>query len=88
MMLTKQCKPRQEICDYDIEVVLPGITAEFLNVQIRSGIVDHIKVAQGTDPRLLRIREQVVAGLHDDMIIHEDGSLRFGSGINMPEGEI
>ena len=69
MMLTEQSRLRQEICDWDMEVVLPGITAEFMSLQIRSGIVDRIKAAQGTDPRLLRIREQVVAGLRDDMII-------------------
>ena len=88
MMLTEQSRLRQEICDWDMEVILPGITAEFMSLQIRSGIMDRIKAAQGTDPRLLRIREQVVAGLHDDMIIHEDGSLRFGSRICVPEGEI
>ena len=50
--------------------------------------MDRVKAAQGTDPRLLRIGEQVVLGLHDDMVIHEDGSFHFGSRICIPDGEV
>ena len=88
MMLTEQSRLRLEIRDMDMDVILPGITAEFMSLQIHSDIVDRIKAAQRTDPRLLRIREQVVSGLRDDLIIHEDGSLRFGSRICVPEGAV
>ena len=53
MLLTEQSRLRQEIRDWDMEVVLPGVTVEFMSLQIRSNIVDRIKAAQGTDPRLL-----------------------------------
>ena len=29
-----------------------------------------------------------MAGLHDDVVLHEDGSLRFGSRICVPEGDV
>ena len=47
-----------------------------------------LRQLRGTDPRLLRIRKKVVSGLHNDMIIHEDGSLRFVSRICVPEGAV
>ena len=46
MMLTEQSRLRQEIRGMEMEVVLPGITAEFMSLQIRSNIVDRVKAAQ------------------------------------------
>ena len=84
-ILTSQWRLQQEIRAWDMEVVLPRITAEFMSLQIRSGIMDRIKATQETGQKLLRIREQVAAGPRTDMVIHEDGSLRFGSRICVPD---
>ena len=38
MMLTEQEQTSTgDPCDWDMEVILPGITAEFMSLQIRSG---------------------------------------------------
>ncbi|ONK61029.1 uncharacterized protein A4U43_C08F25350 [Asparagus officinalis] len=88
MTLTAQWKLQQEVRDMSIEVLLPGVTASLMNLQIQSTLIERIKVAQAGDPFLQKYRELVVAGLQSEFVVHEDGSLRFGNRICVPGGDI
>ena len=42
-------------------------------------LIEKIKEVQKEDPKLQKIREEVEAKLRQDIVIYDDGSLRFGS---------
>ena len=86
--LTDQSELRQEFHLLGIEVLIPGFTGSLMSLQIQSDIVERIKAAQLGDPKIQRLRDQVSAGLRIDLVIHEDGSLRFGSRVCVPAGDI
>ena len=56
--------------------------------QIQPTLMEEIREAQKEDPRLLKFRELVEAGLRSDVRIHADGALYFRNKICMPQGEI
>ncbi|XP_020249325.1 uncharacterized protein LOC109826720 [Asparagus officinalis] len=56
--------------------------------KIQSTLVERIKAAQAGDSFLQKCRELAVAGLRSEFVVHEDGSLRFGSRICVPEGDV
>ena len=82
--LTTQWRLQQEVRDMSIEVLLPGVTASLMNLQIQSTLIERIKAAQAGDPFLQKCRELAMAGLRPEFVVHEDGSLRFGSRICVP----
>ena len=57
-------------------------------MQMQSSLVDEIKIAQASDELLQKFRGQVESGLRTDLIVDEDGSLRFGARLCVPKGEV
>ncbi|XP_020243071.1 uncharacterized protein LOC109821295 [Asparagus officinalis] len=88
MTLTAQWRLQQEVRDMSIEVLLPGVTASLMNLQIQSTLVQRIKAAQSGDSFLQKCRELASTGLRSEFIVHEDGSLRFESRICISEVDI
>ena len=43
-----------------------------------------IKIAQSNDPQLQKIRDLIKLGSQSEFCIHEDGSLRFGNRLCVP----
>lgn len=72
----------------ELEVVLPGDRHRCMAMQVQSTLVDRIKVSQAGYPKFQKLREQVDVGLRSDLMIHDDGSLCFGSRLCMPGGAI
>ena len=56
--------------------------------QLEFQFIGERKFLRKEDPRLLKFREQVEAGLRSDICIHTDGSLYFRGKIFVPQGEI
>ena len=61
---------------------------QIMAFQIRPTLIEEIKTAQNTDPRLQKFREQVEAGLRSDVRIHTDGALYYGNRVCVPKGEV
>ena len=61
---------------------------QLMAFQIQPTLMEEIREAQKEDPRLLKFREQVEAGLRSDIRIHTDGTLYFRNRICVPQGEI
>jgi hypothetical protein len=79
MFLTMRPELLEEMRRMDLEVVLPGPVQQCLPMQIRLVLVDRIKKAQAGDEQLQKFRSQMEAGLRSDIVLHADGSLRFGA---------
>jgi hypothetical protein len=47
-------------------------------------LVERIKVSQGGDPQLQKMKLMVESSTQSEFCIHEDGSLRFGNGLCVP----
>ena len=88
MFLTQQKELLEEMRSLDLEIVLPGMAPSCVAMQVQSLLVDQIKAAQAGDELLQKLRGQVEAGLRTDLLIHGDGSLRFGSRLCVPKGEV
>ena len=88
MFLTTQRYFLEEMQSLGIEVVLPGTGQQCMALQIRLALVEQVKAAQSGDEELRQIKEQVEAGLRSDLVIHSDGSLRFGSRLCVPRGSV
>ena len=71
-----------------IEVLLSRVTASLMNLQIQSILVKRIKAAQVGDSFLQKCRELALVGFRSEFVVHEDGSLRFGSRICVPGGDV
>lgn len=71
-----------------IKVVLPGEDAAYMHMEIQSSLIDRIKAAQADDAELQKIRSDVEAELRTYLLIHEDGSLRYGVSICVPACDI
>ena len=57
-------------------------------LQLQSLLIERIKTGQAGDPQFQNTRSEVGGGLRIDLLIHEDGSLHFGSKLCVPAGEI
>jgi len=51
-------------------------------------LIDRIKEAQAGDKQLQKFRGQVEAGLRTDLLLHGDGSLRYGAWLCVPKGDV
>ena len=47
-------------------------------------LIERIKIAQSNDPQLQKIRDLINLGSQSEFCIHEDGSLRFGNQLCVP----
>lgn len=68
-----------------IEVVIPGVDGIAMNIQIQSSMVDRIKEAQEKDTEIRGLKAHVAAGLINRLLVHEDGSLRLGNRLCVPQ---
>jgi len=59
-------------------------SGQLMTFQIQPTLISEIKEAQKGDPRLLKFRAQVEAGLRTYICIHSDGALYFGNRICVP----
>ena len=57
-------------------------------LQLQSLLIDRIKEAHVEDMQLQKFRDQVEVGLRTDLIIHGDGSLRYGVRLCVPKGDV
>ena len=68
-----------EIIRLDLEIILPGDIGRLLTLVTQPSLIEKIKEVQKEDPKFQKIREEVEAGLRQDIVIHVNGSLRFRS---------
>ncbi|XP_020249308.1 uncharacterized protein LOC109826699 [Asparagus officinalis] len=80
--------PWQGQCAARCFELFAGVTNSLMRLRVQSTLVKQIKVAQSGDAFLQRCRELVTAGLRPDFVVHEDGSLQFGSRICVLEGDV
>ena len=88
MFLTQQKELLDDMRRMDLEVVLLGMTPYFMAMQVQLALIEQIKAAQTGDPLLQKLRGQVETGLRSDILVHEDGSLRYGARLCVPKGEV
>ena len=89
MFLTMRRELLEEMQQLDLEVVLPGaVEQQLLSMQIRSALVEQIKEAEAKDVQFQKLRLEAEAGLRSDIVVHADGSLRFGARLCVPKGRV
>ena len=90
MLLTQQEELLKEMRRLDLMVTRrTSGSVQLMVFQIQPTLMEEIREAQREDPRLLKFREQVEAGLRSDACIHTDGgALYFRGRICIPQGEI
>jgi len=89
VLLTQQEELLKEMRRLDLMVIrrVSG-SVQLMAIQIQPTLMEEIREAQKEDPRLLKFREQVEAGLRSDVCIHTDGALYFRNRICVPQGKI
>ena len=70
---------QEEILRLNLEIILPGDIGRLMTLVTQPSLIGIIKEVQKEEPKLLKIKEEVEAELRQDIIIHADGSLQFGS---------
>jgi len=89
VLLTQQEELLKEMRWLDLMVIRRASgSVQLMIFQIQPTLMEEIRVAQREDPKLLKFREQVEAGLRADVCIHTDGALYFRGRICVPQGEI
>ena len=88
MMMTQQKEMQGEIIRLDLEIILPEDIGRLMTLMTQPSLIERIKEVQKEDPKLQKIREEVKAGLRQDVVIHADGLLQFGSRLYVPSGEV
>jgi len=89
MLLTQQDELLKEMRRLDLMVIQRASgSVQLMAFQIQLTLMEEIREAQREDPRLLKFREQVEAGLRSDVCIYTDGALYFRGRIYVPQGEI
>ena len=71
-----------------MEIILPRDIGRLMTLVTQLSLIDKIKEVQKEDPKLQKIREEVKTRLRQDIVIHADGSLRFGSRLCVPSGKV
>lgn len=67
-----------------MEIVTHGLSSCLHVISIQPTILDHIREAQLTDPKLVKIRSEVAEGKRSDYTIYIDGYLRLGKALVVP----
>ena len=85
MLLTQQEELLKEMRRLDLMVIRRASRSmQLMAFQIQPTLMEEINEAQREDPRLLKFREQLEAGLRSDVCIHTDGALYFRNRIYVP----
>ena len=71
-----------------IEVILPGDIGLMASLQVQSSIDERIRAEQTTDTQLQRFRAECESGRRPELSIYPDETLRFGSRLCVPRGDI
>jgi len=89
VLLTQQDELLKEMRRLDLMVIRRASgSIQLMAFQIQPTLMEEIRKAQKEDPRLLKFRDQVEAGLRSYVCIHTDGALYFRNRICVPQGEI
>jgi hypothetical protein len=83
-MLTTQRRILEDLRKLRIEVRLHEPGAQLANLRVQPTLVERIKVAQAGDPQLQKMKLMVESSAPSEFCIHEDGSLRFGNRLCVP----
>ena len=83
-MLTTQRQILEDLRKLRIEVRLHEPGAQLANLRVQPTLVERIKAAQAGDPHLQKMKLMVESGAPSEFCIHEDGSLRFGNRLCVP----
>ena len=67
-----------------IEVQFHEAETHLANLRVQPTLIERIKIAQSNDPQLQKIRDLINLGSQSEFCIHEDGSLRFGDRLCLP----
>ena len=57
---------------------------QLANLRVQPTLIARMEVAQGDDPQFQKIKDEVEAGSQTEFRIHEDGTLRFGDRLCVP----
>ncbi|XP_039121058.1 uncharacterized protein LOC120257840 [Dioscorea cayenensis subsp. rotundata] len=84
MLITSQRSILEEIRRMELQIVLPSASASLANMMLRPTLLERIKIAQEKDDYLQKIRQEAKDGSQGQFRIHEDGLIRFGDRICVP----
>ena len=68
----------------EIEVVIGHFEAYLASLSVQPTLVERIKLSQANDPHLKKIMDEVRCGKKSEFSIFEDGALKFGSRLCVP----
>ena len=68
----------------EIQVVLGHSEADLASLSVQPTLVERIKLSQADYPHLKKIMDEVQSGKKSEFSISEDGALRFGSRLCVP----
>ncbi|KAJ1438630.1 hypothetical protein SESBI_02892 [Sesbania bispinosa] len=77
-------KEFQELVDNGVQLEVSHLSSLLAHVHIHSTLVDDIKGAQGQDPHLVKLIEEVKKGNVSDFSVDSSGVLRLGSRLCVP----
>ena len=83
-LLTTQKHILEDLRKIRIEVQFHEAEAHLANLRVQPTLIERIKIAQSNDPQLLKIRDLINPSSQSEFCIHEDGSLRFGNRLCVP----
>ena len=83
-LLTTQKHILEYLSKMRIEVRFYETEAQLANLRVQPTLIEKIKIEQSNDPQLQKIRDLINLGSQSEFCIHEDGSLRFGNQLCVP----
>ena len=83
-LLTTQKHILEDLRKMRIEVWFHEAEAHLANLRVQPTLIEKVKIAQSSDPQLQKIRDLINLGSQSKFCIHEDGSLRFGHRLCVP----
>ena len=84
-LITSQRPILEDMRRMELQVVLQDTRAYLASLVLRPTIFERIKAAQEDDDYLQKIRQEVENGTQVSFRVHEDGSVRFGDRICVPD---
>ena len=74
-----------ELYDQGLRLEVLESGALLAHFRVKSVLMDRIKTAQCRDPQLMKIMDEVQQGQVDDFVIGDDGTLRLGTRLCVPD---
>ena len=74
-----------ELYDQGLQLEVLESGALLAHFRVKSVLMDRIKTAQCRDPQLMKIIDEVQQGQADDFVIGDDGTLRLGTRLCVPD---